>query len=217
MPFVAMRIRRIRLSDFQLALMCGCDIPLATFQTVIHPLTMREIGMMGETEFFEATNYLCLEKEWITQDKIVLETYSNFQIFMMIMNGYARDHCKQQKRNAEHQHIPFIFSRKNTGKDPYAKRKQTNRHDHSKQALLQGKRRRIHPIKHFFKYLTHHISPPFPKDFCCSRFSSFLHACCSINSNTFFSALFISKSVISARISAKNKDISIPSITVRSN
>lgn len=54
------------MSDFQLALMCGCDIPLAVFQTVIHPLTMREIGMMGETEFFEATNYLCLEKEWIT-------------------------------------------------------------------------------------------------------------------------------------------------------
>ena len=66
MPFVAMRIRRIPLNDVNLALMCGHDIPIAAFQTVIHPLTLREIGLMGEDNFFEATNYLCLEKEWIT-------------------------------------------------------------------------------------------------------------------------------------------------------
>jgi len=54
------------LNDINLALMCGHDIPIAAFQTVIHPLTLREIGLMGEDNFFEATNYLCLEKEWIT-------------------------------------------------------------------------------------------------------------------------------------------------------
>ena len=75
-----------------LALMCGHDIPIAAFQTVIHPLTLREIGLMGEDNFFEATNYLCLEKEWITQDKIVLETYSNFQIFMKVLQDPASVH-----------------------------------------------------------------------------------------------------------------------------
>lgn len=105
MPFVAMKIRRIRLSDFQLALMCGCDIPLAAFQTVIHPLTMREIGMMGETEFFEATNYLCLEKEWITQDKIVLETYSNFQIFMKVL----QDPASTDKKESVHTLLSLLF------------------------------------------------------------------------------------------------------------
>ena len=105
MPFVAMKIRRIRLNDFQLALMCGCDIPVAAFQTVIHPLTMQEIGMMGEDNFFEAANYLCLEKEWIFQDKTVLETYSNFQIFMRIL----QDPQLNDKKESVHTLLSLLF------------------------------------------------------------------------------------------------------------
>lgn len=72
-----------------LALMCGCDIPIPALQLVIHPVTMREIGLMGEENFFEATNYICLQKEWITSDKTVLETYSNFQILMRVLQDPA--------------------------------------------------------------------------------------------------------------------------------
>ena len=77
------------MTDFKLALMCGCDIPLPAFQTVIHPLSLKEIGLMGEDDFFEAVNYLCLEKEWIIQDKVVLDNYSNFQIFMKVLQDPA--------------------------------------------------------------------------------------------------------------------------------
>lgn len=72
-----------------LALLCGCDLPVPAFQLIIHPVTMREIGLMGEDNFFEAANYLCLQKEWITQDKLVLETFSNFQIFMKVLQDPA--------------------------------------------------------------------------------------------------------------------------------
>ena len=88
-----------------LALMCGHDIPIAAFQTVIHPLTLREIGLMGEDNFFEATNYLCLEKEWITQDKNVLETYSNFQLFMKVL----LDPASSEKKESVHTLLSLLF------------------------------------------------------------------------------------------------------------
>lgn len=78
-----------------LALMCGCDIPIPALQLVIHPVTMREIGLMGEESFFEATNYICLQKEWITSDKTVLETYSNFQILMRVLQDPASSEKKE--------------------------------------------------------------------------------------------------------------------------
>ena len=88
-----------------LALMCGHDIPIAALQTVIHPLTLREIGLMGEDNFFEATNYLCLEKEWITQDKNVLETYSNFQLFMKVL----LDPASSEKKESVHTLLSLLF------------------------------------------------------------------------------------------------------------
>lgn len=91
--------------DINLALMCGCDIPVPAFQTVIHPLTLREIGLMGEENFFEATNYLCLEKEWITQDKTVLETYSNFQLFMKVL----QDPASSEKKESVHTLLSLLF------------------------------------------------------------------------------------------------------------
>lgn len=93
------------MTDINLALMCGCDIPVPAFQTVIHPLTLREIGLMGEENFFEATNYLCLEKEWITQDKTVLETYSNFQLFMKVL----QDPASSEKKESVHTLLSLLF------------------------------------------------------------------------------------------------------------
>ena len=84
---------------------CGCDIPVPALQTVIHPLTLREIGLMGEENFFEATNYLCLEKEWITQDKNVLETYSNFQLFMKVL----LDPASSEKKESVHTLLSLLF------------------------------------------------------------------------------------------------------------
>lgn len=93
------------MTDINLTLMCGCDIPVPAFQTVIHPLTLREIGLMGEENFFEATNYLCLEKEWITQDKTVLETYSNFQLFMKVL----QDPASSEKKESVHTLLSLLF------------------------------------------------------------------------------------------------------------
>ena len=60
---------------------------------------------MGEENFFEATNYLCLEKEWITQDKNVLETYSNFQLFMKVL----LDPASSEKKESVHTLLSLLF------------------------------------------------------------------------------------------------------------
>ena len=45
--------------------MAGTDVPLPELSLVFHVPTIKEIALMGETKFFEALRYLCLEKEMI--------------------------------------------------------------------------------------------------------------------------------------------------------
>ena len=40
---------------------------------------------MGETKFFEALHYLCLEKEMIIQDEFLLSSLNNFQVLMKVL------------------------------------------------------------------------------------------------------------------------------------
>lgn len=71
--------------DCRLALMCGADIPLPDLQTTIHQPSIKEIALMGETDFFIGVQCLNINKDLLRQDKILLENVSNFQIFMMVM------------------------------------------------------------------------------------------------------------------------------------
>ena len=72
-------------NDIQLALMAGIPIPIVDLQLVIHSPTIKDIAFMGESQFFMAMNYLCIDKHGLTQDETVLSNLSNFQILMKVL------------------------------------------------------------------------------------------------------------------------------------
>lgn len=71
--------------DTRLALMCGTDIPVPELQTTIHQPTIKEISYIGEQEFFIGLQTLSISKNMIAKGNSVLESTTNFQIFMTIM------------------------------------------------------------------------------------------------------------------------------------
>ena len=71
--------------DIRLALMCGIDIPIPELQTTIHQPTIKEISYIGEQEFFIGLQTLSINKNMLAQGNSVLESTTNFQIFMTIM------------------------------------------------------------------------------------------------------------------------------------
>lgn len=81
--------------DLRLALMTGIDIPVPECQLVLHQPTIREIGFIGNEDFFIGVQTLCLYKSMFVQDKAVLEKITNFQIFMTVMNDKSCDDKKQ--------------------------------------------------------------------------------------------------------------------------
>ena len=74
------------MEDIRLALMCGSDIPIPQIQSAIHQPRIKEIALMGETDFFIAIQCLNINKDLLNQDKTLLQNTSNFQIFMTIMS-----------------------------------------------------------------------------------------------------------------------------------
>ena len=72
--------------DTRLAMICGTDIPVPSCQIVLHQPRLEEIALIGEREFFSGAQTLCLHKTMFIEDKILLATTTNFQIFMMIMS-----------------------------------------------------------------------------------------------------------------------------------
>ena len=65
--------------------MAGIDIPIPELQLIIHVPTIREIALMGETKFFMAVQYLCLDKESLIQDETLLSSLTNFQVLMKVL------------------------------------------------------------------------------------------------------------------------------------
>ena len=72
--------------DKRLALMCGTDIPVPERQIVIHQPKIKEIALIGESDFFSGIQCLCLNKSMFVKDETVLADTNNFQIFMTIMS-----------------------------------------------------------------------------------------------------------------------------------
>ena len=66
--------------------MCGTDIPVPECQVCIHQPRVKEIALIGETDFFSGIQCLCLNKNMFVQDESLLETTTNFQIFMTVMS-----------------------------------------------------------------------------------------------------------------------------------
>lgn len=74
------------MEDIRLALMCGSDIPIPQIQLTVHQPKIKEIALIGERDFFVAVQCLNINKNFLNQDKSILQNTNNFQIFMTIMN-----------------------------------------------------------------------------------------------------------------------------------
>ena len=93
------------MTDIRLALMCGSDIPIPEIQTAIHQPKIKEIALIGESDFFIAVQCLSVNKNLLRQDKTLLQNTSNFQIFMTIMSEKeAKD-----KKYATQQLLSILF------------------------------------------------------------------------------------------------------------
>lgn len=74
------------MTDIRLALLAGIDIPLPQLKLVMHQPSIKEIAYMGESDFFSALHYFCLNKQDLVQDESLLENMSNFQVLMKVIN-----------------------------------------------------------------------------------------------------------------------------------
>ena len=81
--------------DYRAALICGVDIPLIECQLIAHQPKINEIALVGETNFFIGLQTLCLYKTLFVEDKTLLDTINNFQIFMTIMSNADTKDKKQ--------------------------------------------------------------------------------------------------------------------------
>ena len=72
--------------DTRLSLMCGTDYPDPEGQLVIHQPRIKEIALIGESDFFSGIQCLCLNKSMFVKDESLLADTNNFQIFMTIMS-----------------------------------------------------------------------------------------------------------------------------------
>lgn len=92
--------------DTRLALMCGNDIPIPELQTTIHQPSIKEIAFMGEQDFFIGLQTLTINKNLLTvKDKSLLESTTNFQIFMTIM----KEQETRDKKQAVMTFLQLIF------------------------------------------------------------------------------------------------------------
>ena len=72
--------------DTRLSLMCGTDYPVPECQLIVHQPRIKEIALIGESDFFSGIQCLCLNKSMFVKDESHLENINNFQIFMTIMS-----------------------------------------------------------------------------------------------------------------------------------
>jgi len=68
--------------------MSGEDIPFLGAKVSIHQPRLKEISLIGESNFFMGSHFLLFNKNYLSdQDKKGLENKSDFDIFMAIINS----------------------------------------------------------------------------------------------------------------------------------
>ena len=82
--------------DYRLNLICGTDMLIPECNLVAHQPRIKEISFIGESDFFIEAQTLCLHKTMFIEDKTILDSINNFQIFMTIM---LQDETKDKKAN----------------------------------------------------------------------------------------------------------------------
>ena len=84
----------------KLILLSGNDFPIEQLHLLIHPPTIKEIGLIGEDKFFSGCEVLRFTKNKLTtEDKNHLENISNFDIIMSIMRE-KNPKMQESKANA---------------------------------------------------------------------------------------------------------------------
>ena len=68
------------MNDIRLALMCGTDIPVPILQASIHQPKIKEIALMGESDFFVAVQCLNINKDLLNQKFDY--SYRDLQLFL---------------------------------------------------------------------------------------------------------------------------------------
>lgn len=91
--------------DYRLGLMTGIDLPIPELQTVIHQPSIKEISLIGEQDFFIGIQLLCIDRKLYLQDENLVNTTTNFQIFMAIMN----EKQVAEKKAAVQQVLTLLF------------------------------------------------------------------------------------------------------------
>lgn len=91
--------------DLRLALMSGIDIPVPECQFVIHQPKIKEIAYIGEKDFFVGVQCLGLNKQSFIEDESLLDSTSNFQIFMTVMTSSE----SAEKKHSVMQLLTLIF------------------------------------------------------------------------------------------------------------
>lgn len=71
------------MEDFTLSLITGIDIPIPDCQLILHQPTIKELSYIGEKEFYQSVNLLCIRKN---ASQVELQDFSDFQIFLTVLN-----------------------------------------------------------------------------------------------------------------------------------
>ena len=91
-----------------LLLLSGNDIPFAEAQLTIHQPTVKEIGYIGEENFFTGYQMLKVSKNSLSlEDKVDLDKLTNFDILIAILR--ERNAVMQRNRNCVEMVLALIF------------------------------------------------------------------------------------------------------------
>lgn len=71
--------------DINLALMTGVDIPIPEYETVLHQPSLKEISMMGETDFFKAIGLLNVNVKML-ENNMDISNLNNFLLLCEILS-----------------------------------------------------------------------------------------------------------------------------------
>lgn len=75
----------------ELTLQTGNDIPFPQAQVTIHQPKIKEIGLIGEEDFYIGSHFLAFDRNRLNlKDKDDSEKLSDFEIFMSVMNSIDR-------------------------------------------------------------------------------------------------------------------------------
>lgn len=80
--------------DYRAALMTGVDIPMTKVPLVLSQPSIKELSMIGESDFFSSIQTICLYKSMFEKSEF-LENHSEFEIFINILNEKEAAERKQ--------------------------------------------------------------------------------------------------------------------------